>query len=210
MTGELTPRAQRTRSAIVVAATQVFAEHGYLGATTDEVAARSFVSKQTLYKHFADKQTLFAEVVLAATKTLAEGFQSTADSLGEPTDVRAALRHMADGFLGPLMRPDVIRLRRLVIAEADRFPKVAQAWYDLALHRSLVIVGEGFERLQARGLLRNVADPTMAAYQFAGMLLYLPQNRVMFAGTDAAVSKRELKHILDSAIEVFLAAYGAD
>ena len=62
-----TGRSERRRQAIIRAATEVFLRHGYLGATTDEVAARASVSKQTLYKHFADKQHLFAETILDTT-----------------------------------------------------------------------------------------------------------------------------------------------
>ena len=43
-----TGRSERRRQAIIKAATEVFVRHGYLGATTDEVAARASVSKQTL------------------------------------------------------------------------------------------------------------------------------------------------------------------
>src|SRR6476661_2926765 len=48
-------RSERSRQAIIKAATEVFLQHGYLGATTDDVAARASVSKQTLYKHFGGK-----------------------------------------------------------------------------------------------------------------------------------------------------------
>ena len=36
----------------------------YLGATTDEVAARASVSKQTVYKQFQDKEHLFAAAII--------------------------------------------------------------------------------------------------------------------------------------------------
>ena len=54
----------------------MFVRHGYLGATTDEVAARAAVSKQTLYKHFADKQHLFAEVILDTTVQVVDGLSA--------------------------------------------------------------------------------------------------------------------------------------
>src|SRR5882724_9695340 len=55
-------RSARRRQAILAAATEVFVRQGYLGATTDQVAAAASVSKQTVYKQFGDKQHLFAEV----------------------------------------------------------------------------------------------------------------------------------------------------
>ena len=49
------------------AAIGVFLAHGYDGATMEDIAVRAGVSKQTVYKHFIDKQNLFAEIVLSTT-----------------------------------------------------------------------------------------------------------------------------------------------
>ena len=204
-----TGRSERRRQAIIQAATEVFLRHGYLGATTDEVAARASVSKQTVYKQFEGKQHLFAEVILNTTVQVVDGLSNAvANSLEDAQDVRKALRDLADGFLRGLLQPDVVRLRRLVIAEADRFPEVGRAWFDRGFDRTLVILGEAMRRLADRGLLRNLSDPTLAAYQFAGLVMYQPLNQVMFAGTDAIPPADKLNRIADSAVEVFLATYG--
>jgi len=204
-----TGRSERRRQAIIQAATEVFVRHGYLGATTDEVAARASVSKQTLYKDFADKQHLFAEIILDTTVQLVDGLSDAAAStLDDAQDVRKALRDLADGFLRGLLQPDVLRLRRLVIAEADRFPEVGRAWFDRGFDRALVILGEAMRRLADRGLLHNLSDPTLAAYQFAGLVMYQPMNQVMFAGTDALPPADKLNSIADSAVEMFLATNG--
>jgi TetR/AcrR family transcriptional repressor of mexJK operon len=202
-------RSGRSRQAIIEAATEVFLRRGYLGATTDEIAARASVSKQTLYKHFADKQNLFAEIILDTTVQVVEALSTAvASSLHDAQDVRKALRELAAGFLRGLLQPDVVRLRRLVIAEADRFPEIGRAWFDRGFDRTLVIMGEALQSLADRGLLRKLGDPTLAAYQFAGLVMYLPMNQVMFAGTDAPPPADKLQRIADSAVEVFLAAYG--
>jgi TetR/AcrR family transcriptional repressor of mexJK operon len=187
----------------------VFLHHGYLGATTDEVAARASVSKQTLYKHFAGKQQLFAEVILETTAGVVEGLSAAvASTLAGAQDVRKALRDLAEGFLRGLLQPDVVRLRRLVIAEADRFPDIGRAWFERGFDQTLVVVGEAMGRLAGQGLLRNLTDPATAAYQFAGLVMYQPMNQVMFAGTDAVPPPGTLSRIADAAVETFLAAYG--
>ena len=207
-------RSERKRQAIIQAATEVFLRHGYLGATTDEVAARASVSKQTLYKHFADKEHLYAEVILDASvgvlDVLSSATASTLQDAQDVQDVRKALRALADGFLSVLLQPDYVRLRRLVIAEADRFPDVGTAWYEGPFDRTLVILGEAMQRLADRGLLQNLSDPTRAAYQFAGLVMYQPMNQVMFAGTGAIPSVDNLNRIADSAVDMFLAAYGQE
>ena len=204
-----TGRSERRRQAIIQAAAEVFVRHGYLGATTDEVAARASVSKQTLYKHFGDKQHLFAEIILDTTVQLVDGLSdAVASTLQDAQDVRQALRDVANGWVRGLLQPEVLRLRRLVIAEADRFPEVGRAWFDRGFERTLVILGEAMRRLADRGLLHNLSDPTLAAYQFAGLVMYQPMNQVMFAGTDALPPADKLNRIADSAVEMFLATYG--
>jgi len=206
---EATSRSERKRQAIIQAATEVFLRHGYLGATTDEIAARASVSKQTLYKHFADKERLYAEVILGASAGVSDALSSAAAStLQDAADVRKALRALADSFLSVLLQPDYVRLRRLVIAEADRFPDVGTAWFEGTFDRTLVILGEAMQRLADRGLLQNLSDPTRAAYQFAGLVMYQPMNQVMFAGTDAIPPADKLDRIADSAVDLFLATYG--
>jgi TetR/AcrR family transcriptional regulator, mexJK operon transcriptional repressor len=204
-----TGRSERRRQAIIQAAAEVFLRHGYLGATTDEVAARASVSKQTLYKYFADKQHLFAETILDTTVQVVDGLSSAvASTLQDAQDVRQALRDVANGWVRGLLQPEVLRLRRLVIAEADRFPEVGRAWFDRGFDRALVILGEALRGLADRGLLHNLSDPTLAAYQFAGLVMYQPMNQVMFAGTDALPPADKLNRIADSAVDMFLATYG--
>jgi len=78
---------------IIRAAAEVFARHGYLGATTDEVAARASVSKQTVYKQFQDKEHLFAAVIIEMTaEVVGRLADSAASTLDDAQDVRKALR----------------------------------------------------------------------------------------------------------------------
>lgn len=204
-----TGRSARRREAIIQAATAVFLQHGYLGATMDEVAAHASVSKQTVYKLFRDKEHLFAEVIMDKTVGVVEEISAAvAHTLRDASDVRRALRDLAEGFLKGLLQPDVLRLRRLVIAEADRFPEVGRAWYEQGFDRALVIVGESMRQLAERGLLRDLGDPTLAAYQFAGLVMYKPMNQVMFSGTQALPDDETLGRIADGAVDAFLAAHG--
>jgi AcrR family transcriptional regulator len=202
-------RTARKRRAILSAATEVFLQHGYLGASMDQVAAKAAVSKQTVYKQFEDKQHLFTEIVLGTTTQVVEGFAKTyVDTLEQATDIRQAFRDVARRFLDTLLQPDVLRLRRLVVAEADRFPDISATWFERAFHQAIVLLGESMTRLADRGLLRPLADPTLTAYQFAGLVMYKPMNQAMFAGTGARLEPEELERIADQAADVFVAAYG--
>jgi TetR/AcrR family transcriptional regulator, mexJK operon transcriptional repressor len=203
-------RTPRKRRAILAAATEVFLQHGYLGASMDEVAAKAGVSKQTVYKQFENKERLFAEIVLGTSDQLMDGLvQAYAETLDGAADAREGLQALARRLLDSLTAASVLQLRRLVIAEADRFPEVCGAWFTSGFEKSLEALGEALTRLTERGLLRELEDPTLAAYQFAGLVMYKPMNRAMFAGTRERPAPGELDKLADQAAEVFLAAYGA-
>jgi len=70
-------RTARKRRAILDAATTLFLREGYLATSMDQIAAAASVSKQTVYKQFADKQSLFREIV---TGTVAEVSDPVAES----------------------------------------------------------------------------------------------------------------------------------
>jgi len=55
--------ADERRSAIVEAATKVFAENGFHGTTTRELAKAAGVSEALLYKHFPSKESLFSAIL---------------------------------------------------------------------------------------------------------------------------------------------------
>jgi TetR/AcrR family transcriptional regulator, mexJK operon transcriptional repressor len=54
----------------------------------------------------------------------------------------------------------------------------------------------------------SLTDPTLAAYLFAGPVMYQPMNQLTFAGTDALPPAGKLSRIADSAVEMFLTTYG--
>src|SRR5262249_40817761 len=119
-------RSPRKHREILDAAQDAFITKGYDRATMDDIAAAAGVSKQTVYKHFADKEGLFAEIVLGTTARLSTLVTLITDPLGTTTDLRRDLERLAKSFLTDLMQPDVLRLRRLVISCADRFPTIGR------------------------------------------------------------------------------------
>jgi AcrR family transcriptional regulator len=58
-------RADERRNAIVEAATKVFADNGFHGTTTRELAKAAGVSEALLYKHFPSKESLFSAMLAA-------------------------------------------------------------------------------------------------------------------------------------------------
>jgi TetR/AcrR family transcriptional repressor of mexJK operon len=198
-------RSARKRRAIMDAATTVFLRNGYVGASMDEVATLAAVSKQTVYKHFADKQSLFSEIVTGTVDEAGDRVHAEVLSLADSGDVEADLRDLARRQLALVMQPRVLQLRRLVIGEAGRFPELGRTFYERGPGRTMGALATAFERLAAAGALK-LDDPALAAEHFNWLVMSIPLNQAMLLGDD---EQPDLDHYADEGVRVFLAAYGA-
>jgi TetR/AcrR family transcriptional regulator, mexJK operon transcriptional repressor len=174
----------------------------------DEVAAMAGVSKVTIYKHFSDKHTLFVAVVTDAIDEAKAGSQSLVDQLGTSTDIELDLRDFARRHVALVTQPHLIQMRRMIIAEAHRFPDLARAWHRIGTERGHATLASQIDQLVARGQLQ-VADSLLAAQLLNYLILSVPLNEAMFTGRDKPYSRRYLNRYADEAVRVFLAGYGA-
>jgi len=174
-------RSDRKRNTLLLAATTVFLEKGYDGTSMDDVATKAEVSKPTVYKYFSDKEQLFAEIVHATTDQIDGLVRLVVETMTIEADINTSLAVLARHFITALMQPQVLRLRRLVIANADRFPDVGRTWYEQGFERVLTTLATTFQSFADRKLLR-LGDPLLAANHFVGLLLWIPVNKAMFTG----------------------------
>jgi len=198
----------RKHKAMVDAARSLFLKQGYDRTSMEEIAVKAGVSKQTVYKHFADKKRLFEEIVLATTSQVDRVVALVAGPLVETLNVKRDLTLLGRQFLAALMDPRLLRLRRLVIANADQMPELGRSWYAQGFERVLNTLSTSFASLSKRRVLL-LDDPLMVAHHFVGLLLWIPVNQAMFTGNDEPYTKAELDRYADAAVSAFLAAYGA-
>jgi TetR/AcrR family transcriptional regulator, mexJK operon transcriptional repressor len=203
-------RSARKRRAIMEAATALFLRDGYRNTSMDQVAADAAVSKQTVYKHFADKEQLFREIVLGVTGN-SEAIitdltsvlrNSEADSVA---DLRTVLTDLARRYIDGVLRPNVLSLRRLIIAEAERFPDLARTYFEQAPSRGIDVIADALQTYERRGLL-DLGDARLAAAQFAYLVLGIPQDQAQFCPQERP-SPAERDRLAAEAVRVFLAAY---
>src|ERR1700739_3122722 len=114
-----TPTAPKRR-AILDAATTLFLRDGYLATSMDQIAAAASVSKQTVYKQFADKQSLFREIVAGTVAEVSDPVAERVASLRDSADLTAGLQDLARALLAQVIQTRMMQLRRLVIGEAGR------------------------------------------------------------------------------------------
>jgi TetR/AcrR family transcriptional regulator, mexJK operon transcriptional repressor len=199
-------RSARKRRAILDAAATLFLRSGYRGTSMDEIAVLAAVSKRTVYQHFADKESLFSEIVVATVSEISDPVYDEVLKLEDSGDVEADLRGLARRLLGRVMQPRILQLRRLVIGEAGRFPELGRTFYEQGPGRTITALATVFERLGERGLLQ-LDDPSLAAAHFNWLVMSVPLNRAMFLGEDHPPARAELNGHADAGVRAFLAAY---
>jgi TetR/AcrR family transcriptional repressor of mexJK operon len=204
----LRPSSQRKRRAILDAAELVFVRDGYDAAVVDEIAERSGVSKQTVYAHFGSKQALFVEVVVGATTTASDAVHVDVADPDSPADLPDYLERYGLRQLDVVLRPRLLGLRRLAIAEVRRFPQLGQAFWTGGPGRTMTAMRDRFAGFHDAGLL-EILDPDAAARTFNWLLMGNPLNAAMLLGDAAIPDLAERQTIAEEATRVFLAAYGS-
>lgn len=102
-------RGRRANAAVLDAATQLFAERGYMGTSLADVAAASGVAKPSVLYHYPDKDSLWKAVV---TRLWAEvdGFYASNYPFGEAPS-RARLTRLVELFVDASLRwPPYVRI----------------------------------------------------------------------------------------------------
>lgn len=201
-------RVARTREIILAAAEQLFPEKGFLGTSMDDVAATASVSKQTVYAHFGSKEALFVAVVEGMTGAAVDEHRSRIERRSELLPIADYLYGFAVEQLSIVMTPALLRLRRLVIAEVDRFPELGAALHRNGPGRSIDRLAAAFSNYVARGQLR-LGDARQAAGFFNWLVMGGPTNDAMFLGEAAIASRDHYEAHAHECVRIFLAAYGA-
>ena len=141
---------------IIEAAFAEFSRNGYATTTLDQIAERAGVTKGTIYVYFESKEHLFISMVREFTKPTMEPVQdmfkthdgSTADLL------RAQFSFIYEHLVEDRRRREVVRM---LIAEATRFPELADRYHAEILRPCLDMLRQAIQRGVDRGEIRNSA-----------------------------------------------------
>jgi TetR/AcrR family transcriptional repressor of mexJK operon len=139
---------------ILIAAELLFLDQGYGATTIEQVASQIGATKRTIYVRFTDKAGLFHAVV----KRVLDARRPDLRTIGVDRSVDERLVDMGMRVLGYGLDPDVVRLFRVVTAEAYRFPELNRMIEEQAAHGIAWTVGQMLreEVRLGRLLLRDV------------------------------------------------------
>ncbi len=154
--------AERTRQAIVKAARDAFAEHGFVTASTTAIAGAAGVTRGALYHHFADKTELFRAVFVEIEHELNETVLRAA--LAE-TDSLSAFVAGCGAVLDFAVRPDY---QRIVVVDAPAVLGVAE-WHAIDAAIGLASMDGGLAALHRDGLLGWTPSPALTVLMFGAL-----------------------------------------
>lgn len=195
-------KTEAKREAILEAASKVFLELGFEGASMAEIAARVGGSKATLYSYFASKEELFVEVTHGAAKCHLEPVFSALAQANE--DLRHVLQRFGERTLAFLCTDAVVQARRAVIAESGR-SDIGLRFYENGPKKGMEELARFLAQQMAQERLRP-ADPVVAA-QHLMALLDAETVTPRLLGIPSKCSKVQLKHAVARALDVFLTGY---
>lgn len=177
---------ERSRQAILDAATREFANHGFGGARVDRIAASAGANKRMIYHYFGNKEALFRHVLEAAYERIRTHEQTLELDHLDPV---AAVRTLVDFTFGYFIEnPEFIRLlnnENLYDAthtqSSERIPK---------MHFTLVsLIDDVLKRGAADGVFRSGVDPVQFYISIASLGYFYLSN----ASTLQVIFSRDLR-----------------
>jgi AcrR family transcriptional regulator len=187
------PAAERRR-AVLSAASRVFAQRSFRGATTAEIARAAGVSEPILYRHFGSKTELFLaclDDVWAQLRELLDEAVSTA------ADPRTAMGAAAETYMNARERVRLIDLWIQSLTEAVDEPQI-KAFLKRQMREVHDYFAEAIRRSQAAGGVRPDRDAEAEAWIFiaGGLLITIDRRLGGLLGDDIQRVKRERKRWL--------------
>ncbi|AHK46149.1 putative transcriptional regulator, TetR family [Ensifer adhaerens OV14] len=194
------------RISILDAAAEVFCREGFSGASIDEIAAEACVSRQTIYNHYREKETLFMAVVQdildrtnAALFSILATFPQRADNLEDDLTAFAVRLNR-----NCICNQDGKFIQKLVETEGERYPELIRIWREQGPGKIGAALSALFARL-AHAAPLEIDDLDLAARQFLALI----KADMQIAGPfGEAPTEEQLQTSARNAVRTFLRAYG--
>jgi hypothetical protein len=149
---------------------------------------------------FGGKAGLFSAVIAAGRNH----FFADMDDLDTTTQpLRDILAGFGLHFMDLVTSPVAVALHRIVIAESQSTPELAQAYYDVGPRQTREQIMRLFARPDIRAQLRDDVPLEMLALQFLNCLIGDHMQRLLFQ-PDSSPAPEVLHRQLDVGLDMFL------
>lgn len=189
-----------TPQALIRAARELFARHGYDGASVRAITARAGANVGAITYHFGSKRALFEAVAATLADPARERILSAAQAPGAPLDrieamVRAFFDHLYEN-------PDLPQLIIHVILSADPIPDAGRRTMGANVGALARLIAEG----QADGSIR-AGEPRLMALSIASQPLWLAlAQRVLREGISVDQEDPDTRERLVESVVSFVRA----
>jgi len=143
-------KTETRRLQFVMAAGELFLNHGFAAVTMESIAEKAASSKVTLYNYFSSKEALFEAYVVEVGKGLVERLLDAPANSHTLTDT---LHRLGLSYLELVTTPEIVALNRLIIGEAGRFPGLARLFYEMGPKKTLSHISEVMSGLMEKKLI---------------------------------------------------------
>jgi AcrR family transcriptional regulator len=137
------------RERLVVAAVDLFTEHGYDDTTVAQIAERAGLTRSTFFRHFTDKRELLVAGQDTLGRLLADGI-ADADSGASPMEAVSCGLERASAMMGPLNRDLGPRIKAAVAASAELQERDALKSVGLAATMTAALSERGVSEVVAQ------------------------------------------------------------
>lgn len=192
------------REQILDGARSAFMKMGFDAASMNDVTREAGVSKGTIYVYFQSKEDLFAALIEREKGRFTDALR---DILADSEDAEQGLRRFAHAFVRQIVETDMIPAMRTVLGVVDRMPGLCHRFLSNAPSNARSVLEAFIRRQIARGAL-STEDPDLAARQFIDLATGTFFKQRLFGEMAAPPEQAEVERIIDSAVNVFMAAYG--
>lgn len=152
--------ADRRRVAIEEAAFAVLLEKGYKAASILEIARRAGASNETLYKWYGNKQGLFAALVEANARTVADLLRARLE--GEAADPIETLRDVGPLLIELVTGERAVALNRAAVGDVHDTATLGPALARAGRQTVAPLIASVLERARRAGLIVHVDDEPVA------------------------------------------------
>lgn len=190
-------RADR-RQKIVDAAAELFAEVGFRGGTTKELARRAGVTEPVLYEHFQTKSDLYAAIIDDASHRGFAEARGALETLAEVGDAEAFFHTLAERIAEHQSEnPNYLRLILFSALEKHELAEICFERHALVIHE---IVTAFIGKQITAGVFREL-DAALAARAFMGMVIHYVIFDQHFGFKVVRASR---KRTLETMVDIFL------
>lgn len=206
-------RSRQKRQQIIDAAGKRFLDSGYGATSMDTIAAEAGVSKRTVYAHFDNKEALFIAVIDRLCMELTGLDPNDGPADGYPVDrlfrkyasedIVVALQEIGGRLLDLVLAKEPIRLFRIVVSEAERFPELGRLFFEHGPKRVLDQLTALIEAATADGRIAPSEPARDIAWRFVCDVKD-PHHLMMAIGVAQPPSPAEKARLVDRAIRRFL------